>query len=158
MERIKKTIEAAQKDIATKSTRSQSETLSKTGLPNTWVAAIFDRLQARYGHKWVSAVDGIEETAIREWSMRLAGLTGRQIKRGLDSWSSDWPPSSEEFRGACLGTKNGANEFGLDYVPAYYRPQPIREKAKLLSSDERDARRADAAERIKEMRAAIIKA
>jgi hypothetical protein len=100
-------------------------------------------------------MDGIESTAIREWSRGLSGMTAPDIQRGLNDWQSEWPPTLPEFAAACRGKKLGLNEFGLDYVPEYHRPQPIREQARLLSSDERDARRAKASERIKAMRDAI---
>lgn len=106
-------------------------------------------------HKWVSAMEGIEHLAVREWSQGLTGLTSDQIKHGLDTWEGEWPPTLPEYRAACLGKKIGLNEFGLDFVPEYYRQQPIREQSKLLSSDERDAQRAKAKERIKTMREAI---
>jgi len=90
------------------------------------VLAIFKKLQARYLHKWTSAIEGIEEEAMREWGRVLKGLTGEQIKCGLDNWSSDWPPAADEFRKACTG----GNGFGLDYVPQYYH------KAKDSNGDE----------------------
>ena len=56
---------------------------------------------------------------MREWSRALAGMKPEQIRRGLDSLTSDWPPTLPEFKRLCEG--RGKNEFGLDYVPAYYR-------------------------------------
>lgn len=106
-------------------------------------------------HKWTSAMSGIESTAIREWSQGLSGYTPDEIQRGLNDWNSEWPPTLLEFAAACRGKKLGKNEFGLDYVPEYHRAAPVREKSRLLSSDERDARRAQATEKIKAMREAI---
>jgi hypothetical protein len=83
------------------------------------VAAIFRRLQAIYGARWTASIDGIEADAVREWSRALADMTPEQIRRGLDNLRSDWPPTLPEFKALCLG--RGRNEFGLDYVPAYYR-------------------------------------
>lgn len=88
-------------------------------------------------HKWTSAIEGIEEVAVKEWSEGLAGMDGEQIKRGLEEWDSDWPPSLDEFKNACVGKK--VNGFGLDYTPEYHRPQ--RKQERLLSSDARDAHR-----------------
>ena len=56
---------------------------------------------------------------MREWSRALADMTPEQIRRGLDNLRSDWPPTLPEFRALCLG--RGRNEYGLDYVPQYYR-------------------------------------
>jgi len=117
-----------------------------------------------YGHKFTSAFgesaisNGELTDVAKTWASGLRGLTGAQIAKGLHvicARTDPWPPTLPEFRAACAG--KALNEFGLNYVPEYHRPQPIREKAKLLSSDERDARREKAADRIKEMRAAIIK-
>lgn len=95
-------------------------------------------------HKWTSGLEGIEATAVDEWSRKLAGLSGEEIKRGLDDWNEDWPPSADEFRKCCLGTRNRKNDHGLDYVPQVYRGTPQRDKSRLLSSDERDASRKEA--------------
>ena len=72
------------------------------------------------------------------WAKELAGLTGEDIRRGLEAWQGDWPPNAKEFRKACLHRPK--NDFGLDYVPAYYR-QPERRPDRLLDSDELKARR-----------------
>jgi len=79
----------------------------------------------------VSVIEGIEETAVTEWSQGLAGLSGEQIKFGLDSLTDEWPPSLPAFRAACLG--KGLNEFGLDYVPECYRE---KKRERLIESDE----------------------
>ena len=76
---------------------------SKKPLERRWVAGIFKKLQARYGHRWTSAIEGIEETAVIEWGQCLAGLDADQIRRGLDEWDDDWPPSAPSFRKACVG-------------------------------------------------------
>lgn len=115
-----------------------------------------------YGHKFTSAfgesavVDGELTDVASTWASGLRGVTGEQIAKGLHACcqrDDPWPPTLPEFRNACRGT--GKNEFGLDYVPEYHRPQPIREQARLLSGDERDVRRAAASEKIKAMRDAI---
>lgn len=86
------------------------------------MAAIFKRFQARYGNKWTSSLDGIEETAVAEWADGLAGLTGEQIAQGLRTWRDDWPPSLPEFRVACAS------------VP-YHRPFSVL-RLPLVRSDE----------------------
>jgi hypothetical protein len=77
--------------------------LPEKPMSRKWVSALFKKLQARYGHKWTSAIDGIERTAVAEWSAGLAGITPEQITVGLAAWSADWPPSMDEFRNACRG-------------------------------------------------------
>ena len=93
-----------------------------------WTVAIFKRLQARYGTKWVASIDGIEEEAIEEWSKGLAGLTADQIAHGLKSWQSDWPPSMSEFVKACK-----------DIKAACHKPFP---KLEVLKSDKITAKEA----------------
>lgn len=113
--------------------------MNKTVCPKSWVSALFKKIQARYGHKWTSCIDGIEDIAVAEWSETLGGLTGEQIKHGLDTWNGDWPPSAPEFKNACLG--KGQNEFGLGYIPEYHREANRVPHDKRLSSDERDTKR-----------------
>ena len=74
-------------------------------MPIQWTAAIFKRLQARYGSKWIAAIEGIEEECIEEWSNDLSGVTPAQIKGGLERWSEDWPPSSPEFAKCCKNVR-----------------------------------------------------
>ncbi len=122
-------------------------------MPISWVSALFKKFQMRYGHRWVSAIEGIEEETAIEWQEGLRGITGEQIKHGLNSWDGDWPPSREEFKKACLG--NQINEFGLDYTPECYRKQPERKRERLLSSDSREARRKELSKRICDLRALL---
>ena len=86
-EHISKLIGAAgRNESATHSTKSPERISSATGLPIHWTSAILKKLQARYGHRWTAAIDGIEHCVVTEWSRGLAGLTGEQIKRGLYDW------------------------------------------------------------------------
>lgn len=88
-------------------------------------------MQARYLHKWTSAIEGIEDIVVNEWAQKIAGLTEIDIARGLETWRSAWPPSVDEFVNACCN--KGGNDFGLGYVPEYYRNLRHR---KLLESEE----------------------
>jgi len=87
-------------------------------LPAHWITELFKKWQGRYGNKWLSAIEGIEKIAVAEWSEQLAGLTGEQIKHGLDSWTEDWPPSAPEFKKICLGHDE---QKGLSHNTAAYR-------------------------------------
>jgi len=82
-------------------------------------------------HKWTSALEGIEDTAVNEWSQGLSGLSGEQIKLGIDNLKDDWPPSLIAFRALCEGRQ--ANGLGLDYTPPYHKE--IR-RERLIESDE----------------------
>jgi hypothetical protein len=124
------------------------------GLPKSWVSGIFRKFQARYTHKWVSAMDGIEEIAVDEWAIGLAGLTSEQIADGLARWQEPWPPSLPEFRHACINKKPKINEYGLGYVPECYRKRETR-RDRLLSSDDREEKRNTITQGIEGMRAAL---
>src|SRR5690554_5480115 len=110
------------------------------------IAKLWQRMAMIYGHKWTSAYGDKDDGT---WSSGLSGITGRQIAAGLracvDS-GEPWPPTLPEFRALCLGRSAGPNEHGLDYVPQHLRPQPLRDRSRLLSSDERDAKRQKFAE------------
>lgn len=116
MKQISEITGAVQNGLATNSMRLQDATLKKTGLPTSWVSALFKRFQARYGQKFTSSIEGIEELAADEWSEGLAGLIGAQIKKGLVSWAGDWPPSLPEFKAACLGADDWEHK-GDAYKP-----------------------------------------
>lgn len=116
---------------------SQEPQSSEGRLSEIWTLALFKKLQALYLSKWTTALEGIEEIAMVEWSRELSGLSGQQIKQGLANLTDSWPPSAIEFRSLCEG--RGKNGFGLDYIPEYHRPQ--KRPDRLLSSDERDERR-----------------
>ena len=91
--------------------------------------------------------------AVTEWSQGLAGLTGEQIKKGLDNLTDGWPPSLPEFRAACLNKQ--VNGFGLDYRPEYYRNSNIIKPEKRLSSTDRDKKRKDNIAELSKLRASI---
>lgn len=89
-----------------------------TAIPEAWTAALFSKLQARYGNRWLSSYPGrLAKIAMAEWSQGLAGMTGEQIKRGLDTWDSQWPPSLPEFRAACRGESADWAHRGAAYRP-----------------------------------------
>lgn len=50
-----------------------------------------------------------------EWRQGLAGMTGEQIKRGLETWDGEWPPSLPEFRNACTGHRDDWQHRGQAY-------------------------------------------
>lgn len=123
--------EVVQKKSVTRSMRSHEKTSNETGLPLNWIAALFKKFQVIYLHKWTSAIEGIEDFAVTEWSQGLSGLTGEQIKLGIDSLKEDWPPSVIAFRALCEGRQ--ANGLGLDYTPPYHKEH---RRERLIESDE----------------------
>lgn len=81
-----------------------------------------------YGSRWTANIDGIEKTAVREWTRALEGMTPEKIRAGLDTCQqagNGWPPTLPEFVAMCEG--RSVNEYGLDHVPVYHRaPDPAR--------------------------------
>lgn len=87
---------------------TKTTTASPTQIPRAWIAALFAKLAARYGHKWVTSFPPeLQKAMMAEWRDGLAGLTADQMRRGLDTWDCDWPPCLPEFRRACLGQHAG---------------------------------------------------
>lgn len=86
-------------------------------------------------HKWTSAIEGIEELVVTEWSQALAGLSGEQIKLGLNNLPEGWPPSAIDFRALCEGRH--ANGLGMDYKPPYHT---AFKRDRVIESDENKAK------------------
>ena len=80
------------------------KTSKRTGLPVHWITELFKVFQSRYFAKWTKPIEGIEERAVKEWAAGLDGITGDQLKAGVDNWKNDWPPSLPEFKACCLGS------------------------------------------------------
>lgn len=95
--------------------------------------AIFEKFQARYTHKWTAAIEGIEEIAINEWSEQLSGLSGEDIKYGLDNWKEDWPPSAPEFKKACTRIASACHrEFAPDRL---LESDDVKNRRKKLANE-----------------------
>jgi hypothetical protein len=52
-----------------------------------------------------------------EWAIGLGGMSGEQIRTGLDTWDEPWPPSLSEFRAACRGHTDGWEHRSQAYKP-----------------------------------------
>lgn len=66
--------------------------------------AIFERMRLRYGDLWTSRIGTTRqeiEAMAAEWGRVLSHLRPEDIKRGLDSWDSEYPPNVMQFRRAC---------------------------------------------------------
>lgn len=71
-------------------------------------------------------------------------MTGEQIKRGLDTWNGDWPPSLPEFCRACMGHSDNWQHAGPAYKMHKRRlPKPKADpeivKAELAKMRSREA-------------------
>ena len=71
----------------------------------------------------MACIEGREEFTVKEWAEGLAGLNGQQIKIGIDTFDGDWPPSLNEFKKACRGSK-GRLHHGAAYQDAPALPKP----------------------------------
>lgn len=78
-------------------------------IPPKWIDALLMRFSTIWPRKWADSISGIDYRLLAdEWAQGLAGLTGADIKRGLESVRAElpWPPSIAEFRTACHGGAN----------------------------------------------------
>ena len=136
------------------------KTLNSYGHSKKLMAALWERMTHIYGHRWATSFgeaainrDGDLTDTAKTWATGLSGITPEQIATGLHACcndaSNEWP-SLPMFKSKCLG--RGVNEFGLDYIPEYYRTSPVTDKSRLLSSDERDVKRKKASEQIRNLK------
>lgn len=108
---------------------------------------LWERLNHIYGHRFSSAygesavdTEGNLTATAQTWAVGLANMTGQQIADGLHKCieSDEWP-SLPMFRINCLPSiKNG---LGLDYVPEYYRKQPLAIEHKTIATKQTAADR-----------------
>jgi hypothetical protein len=68
-----------------------------------WVKALFGKLSARYGTLFADRYAGVpQDVLIAEWGAELAGLSGDDIRRGLDGCRDlRFPPTLPEFLALC---------------------------------------------------------
>ena len=74
----------------------------------------------------------MRELAVSEWAKRLGGLSGEQIKRGLDDWNDKWPPNVETFRASCLGRDNPHGSAAYKFFPKAL-PKPKSDAARAAA-------------------------
>ena len=116
---------------------SRSQTSKKTGLQKNLIQCLRTGLQAcshdsrrSTGIAGLVQFDGIEEQAVAAWADTLAGITGEQIKSGIDTLACEWPPSAPQFRLHCLyaaGVPRPAEALDL-ITSATYKTGTLRER------------------------------
>jgi hypothetical protein len=80
---------------------------SSTGpepISTKWIESLFARFTAIWPQVWLDITATVDPAILaHEWSLGLAGLSGEEIKRGIDHCRahSRFPPSIAEFRSAC---------------------------------------------------------
>jgi hypothetical protein len=70
--------------------------------------------------------------AMDTWAEELAGLTGEQIKNGLNNLPEDYPPTPKQFKKLCIGMN--------EHNTKAYKPFD-RSKALELKADKEAARK-----------------
>ena len=90
---------------------------------------MFKRLRVIYGAKWDAqfADAALHDAAVVEWGIGLAGLSGEQIKRGIDRCRAEleWPPAIAVFL-RLAKSADGWEHRGPAYrlhVPALPKPK-----------------------------------
>lgn len=93
---------------------------SVKGLPETYVAGIFKKFSAIYGHLWDSQVGTQRQmdSKLEAWRKELYMVEPIELRRGLDNLPEK-PPSAIAFRNLCLQTGNGKR-----YQSAAHKPFP----------------------------------
>ena len=89
------------------------ETDKSNKLSDSWVKKIIKQLKSMYGSRFVDIWSCITaEEMVSAWAIGLAGLSGAEIKHGLDACLQNckYPPSLPEFRQLC---KNGFQQYDV---------------------------------------------
>lgn len=101
--------------------------------------ALFNRLESIFGKKWNDQFSTEQrlESAMSEWGIGLYGLTGDQIKRGIDKTRLEckWPPSIAEFVQFAKGQDESWEHRGAAYqVAPKALPKPKTDPEKVRSN------------------------
>ena len=78
-------------------------------LPDRWIDALFGKFSVIWMRTWADLVSKVDIDILRrEWAEGLAGLSGEQVKLGIEICraQSVWPPTIAEFRDAAQGGRN----------------------------------------------------
>lgn len=83
-------------------------TSTRSGMPLKAIKRLFAVLHARYGTKWESQVpQELLQVQMEQWQRILSKFEPKDIARGLDVWTDDWPPNVFEFEKACRPPPEG---------------------------------------------------
>lgn len=82
-------------------------------LPDEWAERIFQRMENFYLSKWVDSFGSIPRDRVKQaWAEELAGYTGMEIKKGLESCRTrQWPPTLPEFLMMCRPVMDAKTEW-----------------------------------------------
>lgn len=105
-------------------------------LPESRVIRLFARFQAKYTHRWMSAVDDDEVygLAMADWREELSGITDADILVGLGRLPQSWPPTSGEFRALCKPSEQKSEKHNTAaYLPFVKQKQLEAPRNKSLA-------------------------
>lgn len=82
---------------------SMLNTSASEPLSTAWVERLFKRLSAMYGNRFADMWGSVDAGEMKStWADALAGLTGVEIRAGLDACKTQkWPPTLPEFLLLC---------------------------------------------------------
>lgn len=66
---------------------------------------LWNELHGHFGQQWIRDFGDVDGDQIRVWQNALSGLTGAQLKNGIDQaqkWEGDFPPNVGQFMKLCL--------------------------------------------------------
>jgi hypothetical protein len=102
-------------------------------LPDSWIAKIFSKFEARYGSLFLDRWRGCDMDNVREtWAEELAGFKDQpeRIAYALKSLSDErFPPTLPEFIAACRKAPAKASGPALRYVPTLEDEERARQAA-----------------------------
>ncbi len=105
--------------LETSTTTGSKDSKTCESLDKRRLQRIFTIMQTHYGTRWVNQVGSFElvdgesrpsdrlRISFEVWGKKLAGLSDKQIMRGLDSLPEDFPPSPPAFYKLCTGIGEG---------------------------------------------------
>jgi hypothetical protein len=95
-----------------------------SALPDSWIAALFNKLAAYYGNRFTDMWRGVDiETVRKTWAEKLVVYSPEALTYALEQCEThDWPPSLPEFVKLC--------KVHASRLPAYRAlPEPPIDKA-----------------------------
>lgn len=133
--------------------------LLQPGLPDNWISALFSRMTAIYGRRWTDSFplngqqdpESVMSAAKAEWQSALIGVTGEQIKRGIEHCRDKltFPPSISQFLEACGATSGEWQHAGPGYRvidPSKLLPKKISEENEKIARESIEKMRRSLAE------------
>jgi len=87
-------------------------------------------MRLRYGSLWTKSIGDDKadiEAVMKEWRDVLGNISGDEVKHGLDTWDSEFPPNVYQFRTACKAMRRQGAHKVYKTLP---KPEPDKESAR----------------------------